>query len=36
MINMRDVFLLALSCESWGKYIWLNVRDGEITLEDNR
>jgi hypothetical protein len=33
-INMRDVFPLALGRETWGKHIWLNVRDGEITVED--
>ncbi|EXK82071.1 hypothetical protein FOQG_13587 [Fusarium oxysporum f. sp. raphani 54005] len=33
-IDMRDVFPLATGREAWGKYIWLNVRDGEITVEE--
>ncbi|WZH44224.1 uncharacterized protein QYS62_005243 [Fusarium acuminatum] len=35
IINMRDVFPLATGCGTWSKYIWLNVRDGEITLEES-
>ncbi|KAL5588110.1 hypothetical protein FOVSG1_013246 [Fusarium oxysporum f. sp. vasinfectum] len=31
---MRDVLPLATGREAWGKYIWLNVRDGEITVEE--
>ncbi|KAK2128920.1 hypothetical protein NOF04DRAFT_1370611 [Fusarium oxysporum II5] len=33
-IDMRDVLPLATGREAWGKYIWLNVRDGEITVEE--
>ncbi|KAF4996325.1 hypothetical protein FGRMN_4576 [Fusarium graminum] len=34
MIDMRDISPLATGRETWGKCIWLNVRDGEITVED--
>ncbi|KAL4724364.1 hypothetical protein ACLX1H_008978 [Fusarium chlamydosporum] len=34
IIDMRDVFPLATGRETWGKFIWLNVRDGEITVEE--
>ncbi|KIL89170.1 hypothetical protein FAVG1_07564 [Fusarium avenaceum] len=34
IINMRDVFPLATGREACGKNIWLNVRDGETTLEE--
>ncbi|KAI3574065.1 hypothetical protein IWW34DRAFT_885205 [Fusarium oxysporum f. sp. albedinis] len=35
IIGFDDFFPLATGRESWGKHIWLNVRDGEIFVEDN-
>ncbi|CAG7562526.1 unnamed protein product [Fusarium equiseti] len=35
-VDFYDFFPLALGRETWGRHIWLNVRDGEIMQEDNK
>ncbi|RGP72001.1 hypothetical protein FLONG3_6900 [Fusarium longipes] len=35
-IDLHDVFPLALGHETGGRHLWLNVRDGEITDEENK
>ncbi|KAL6912435.1 hypothetical protein FSST1_010195 [Fusarium sambucinum] len=35
-IDLDDFFPLALGNETGGRHIWLNVRDGEITEEENK
>ncbi|KAG8670657.1 hypothetical protein FPOAC2_07492 [Fusarium poae] len=36
LIDLHDVFPLALGHETGGRHLWLNVRDGEITDEENK
>ncbi|KAH7182357.1 uncharacterized protein B0J16DRAFT_356360 [Fusarium flagelliforme] len=35
-VDFYDFFPLALGRETWGRHMWLNVRDGEIMQEDNK